>query len=257
MKIEKTVEDLQRDHEKKVAELNQCNAIRAMLPESLERFTVYVHATSYTADVRVGIEAKSYPGDVVPAVETIREMAALFPPEPCKLYTGTYKTFFAVGQFEKLSAAQPERYARDYTGEEEMCPWKMTLAPASFSQSAELEWFSVVDGVRVLVEIKFRLWAVREWLGTVHVDYREYRGGREVRTNIFQPIDNYSFTLLDEDETPVAERRQSIRRWSTPENPGEHEVYWYPLDDRKPVTLEALINAMEAPAKKQSEAQTA
>jgi hypothetical protein len=249
MKTEKTVEKLRADYEKAERELLQCNAILAMLPDSLERFDVMVHTTSYTADVRVGIHGKSYPGDVNPTVETVRELAALFPPEPCKLYTGTYKTFFAVGQFEKLSAAKPESFARDYKSEEKMCPWMMTLAPASFSNSAELEWFSVVDGVRLVIHIKFPLYSVREWLGTVDVRYKRVMGGQHVERNEFNPCQEHSFTLF-EDDTPVAERRQSIRRWSTEENPGEHEIFWYPLDDRKPVTIEALCNAMEAPAKK-------
>lgn len=247
MKIEKTIDqlkaELQEKQEAQLRELEVTNKLREMLPDGLERFTVYCHATSYKADYYISVEGKSYPPDNAPTVQTVRELAAIFPPEPMKLYKGTYKTFFAVGQFERLSAKDPGKMERDYTEEQDVCPWFVTAAPASFSSCVEIEWFTVVDGLRVSVTVKMPLWGAA-WLGRVNVYYEEFKGGRRVDLNTFTPNREAIHTLFDENETPVAELYPSMCRWSTPENPGEHEVYWVPITE-KPVTIEALCRAME------------
>lgn len=247
MKIKETPEQLKAELEQKQAaqlrELEFRNKILAMLPDEFERFTVYVHSTSYKADYYLKVEGKSYPPDSYPSLDQIRQLAALFPPEPMKLYTGTYKSFFAVGQFERNRAKKPEQTDRDYNAEQDICPWVVTVAPASYSQSVEIEWYTVIDGQRLEVTAKLPLWSQR-WLGRSEVRYKEHMGGRTCETNNFHLNNEACYTLFDENETPVGQFAHKLRHWSTPENAGEHEICWEPISE-KPVGLEALFRAME------------
>jgi hypothetical protein len=245
MKPRKTAEAIQQEAAKKIHEAEIENRIFAMLPDTLERFDVSVYYIS--REVWVTVKAKTYPFDS-PRI-TSAELVALgdiFQPEPMGRYKGWSLSYKPVAVFEAESEAKKEKIV----DEQSIAPFTFEIEPASFSQSATLSWYAVMDGQRVRVKVEFPLHSVREWLGRSSVHYAQYMGGQRVESSVFTVNRDSVYTLFQDDE-PIAQLG-GVTNWAagSEEYPGQKTVYWTPLSE-KPVRLEAITSVLAAHEAKQ------
>jgi hypothetical protein len=228
MKNPINAETIRHDAEKRIAEQTKVSAVYELVPDSVAAFDVFICTTSYAADVHLKVSGKRYPFDSAkPSADTVRILAAAFPPIALMSLKGTSRTFIPRAKYEAWPTSKIERVDEEY----EVSPFLFEIEPADYSRTASLTWYSQTSQGILEVEVNFALADVREWLGVSEVSYSRYMGGRRVKDNRFRVSDDI-LTLFDGDETPVAQLASPVC-WSSGSNetPGKFTLYWEPFGE--------------------------